>query len=67
MDALDKICDDIKEIARFFFPDGYGTIFFPRRDNPSMVLEVHDHTIKFARLMLQDDDGIDVEKKYQAD
>ena len=67
MDALDKICDDLRDIARVFFPEGYGTIYFPRRDNPSMVLEVHDHKIKFARLMLQDDNGIDVEKKYKAD
>ena len=67
MDALDKISDDLREIARVFFPDGYGTIFFPRRDNPSLILEVHDHKIKYARLMLQDDNGIDVEKKYKAD
>ena len=67
MDALDKICDDIHEIGRVFFPDGFGTIFFPRRDNPSMILEVHEHKIKSARLMLQDDSGVDIEKKYVAD
>lgn len=40
---------------------------FPRRDNPSLIIEVHDHELKQVILRLQDENGIDVEKKYRAD
>ena len=67
MDAFGKVYCDIREIARTMFPEGYGRIFFPRRDNPSLIIEVHDHELKQVILRLQDENGIDVEKKYRAD
>lgn len=67
-DALDKIVGGIREMVDTFFPDGYGTLWFPRRDNPSIVLEIHDHKIKRGTLRIPSKNGkADAEIKYIAD
>ena len=67
-DALDKIVSDIREMVANFFPNGYGTLWFPRRDNPSIILEIHDHRIKSGTLRIPSKNSkADAEIKYKAD
>lgn len=61
-DALGRMCDDIRLIAREL---GYGKMEFPNNTNPSMVMEVHDGIIKQIDIVLHGDNGIDKTKRYR--
>ena len=47
-DALEKMCSDIKEIAREV---RYGKIWYPTMENPSIICEVHDGTVTMASIL----------------
>lgn len=46
-DAFGKMCRDVRDIAKEL---GYGTLYFPTSERPSLVCEVHDGEIKQVEL-----------------
>lgn len=63
-DALGIMCNDIRAIAREL---GFGKMEFPNNTNPSMVMEVHNGSIKQIDIVLHGDNNIDKTKRYRAD
>lgn len=47
-DALEKMCDDIREIARI---RRFGRIWYPTMANPSIVCEVHNGLVTQAEVL----------------
>lgn len=50
MDALSKMCSDIRAIAR---EKEYGTLYYPTMSNPSIVMELHDGRITKADVLFE--------------
>lgn len=63
-DAFGIMCSDIRAIAREL---GFGTLWFPQKDNPSLICKVHNGLIKQVDIILRGDNGIDKTKTYRAD
>lgn len=72
LDSLEKMCDDIRLIAEV---TGYGTIWYPTKDNPSIICEVHNGLVTQTEILFikarHDKDGTpiapDRSVKYRSD
>ena len=62
MDALDKMNDDIRAIAKQV---EYGEIFFPRKEDPGLTVKVHDGRVSMVIAHLKKG-GVPCDIKYKS-